>query len=587
MKKTGAQLMIDLLQSHGVDLVFGYPGGAILPFYDELYHSNIRHILVRHEQGAIHMAEGYARATGKPGVIVVTSGPGATNVVTGLCDAKMDSIPLLVISGQVPTPAIGSDAFQEADIYGISIPITKYNALIKNADEIACCFAEAWLLCTEGRPGPVLLDFPKDVQSQQTEIHSAKPELHSRFFHNPEVKGDLTAFAKALNEAKRPLIVVGGGVINAKASQEVQALVEKAMAPVTTTLMGLGAFPGTHILSLGLPGMHGTPYANKAILECDYLLSLGARFDDRVAGNAKLFAKQAVRAHIDIDRAEINKRVEVDHFLEAHLKDALQALLPHIERGEHTEWVQHLEQYKQTYPLRKEYEESQEEIKPQPLIQRLYALTKGQAIVSTDVGQHQMWAAQYYHFDRPNRWLTSGGLGTMGYGLPAAIGAQFAKPDDLVICITGDGSYQMCIQELATIRQYNLPVKIVLLNNSFLGMVRQWQELFFDERFSESEWQYNPDFCKLAESYHIPAKRIAKPDETEDGLEFLLKDGKKPAFLEVVIPAQEKVFPMIQAGKDQKDMLLYNDVKGLLAKKEEEKDKKKDVIKDKIREKVR
>ncbi len=566
MERTGAKLMIDLLQSHGVDLVFGYPGGAILPFYDELYHSDIRHILVRHEQGAVHMAEGYARTTGRPGVVVVTSGPGATNVVTGLCDAKMDSIPIFVITGQVPTASIGSDAFQEADIYGISIPITKYNALIKSADDLAQAFEDAWVLCTNGRPGPVLLDFPKDVQTQATKVLTAKPSVANRFVQNSKIEGNLSDFAKALNKAQRPLLMVGGGAINANAAKEVQAIAEKAMVPVCCTLMGLGALPGTHILSLGMPGMHGTAYANKAILECDYLLSLGTRFDDRVAGDAKQFAKQAVRAHIDIDGAEINKRVKVDLFLQGHLKTVLQELMPHIVKQNRTTWLKYLEEYKKEYPIEKEYEVSTESIKPQPVIQELFRLTKGNTIVSTDVGQHQMWVAQHYHFIGPNRWLTSGGLGTMGYGLPAAIGAQFSKPDELVICVTGDGSYQMCIQELATIRQYNLPVKILLLNNNFLGMVRQWQELFFDERFSESEWQYNPDFVKLAESYHIPGKRILKPEETDEGLEFLLKNAKEPALLEVVIPAEEKVFPMIQAGKDQKDIILFRDIKEKLLK---------------------
>ncbi len=562
MKKTGAQLLVDLLQSHGVDLVFGYPGGAILPFYDELYHSKIRHILVRHEQGAMHMAEGFARASGKTGVVVVTSGPGATNTVTGLCDAKMDSIPVFVVSGQVPATAIGSDAFQEADFFGITIPVTKYNALVKNADDLAQLFEEAWLMCSTGRPGPVVFDLPKDVQTQPTEVLHAQPKLAARFMKRAEVQGDLRALAEALNRAERPLFLVGGGAINANASREIRTLAEKAMAPVTTTLMGLGAFPGTHILSLGMPGMHGTATANKAILECDFLISLGARYDDRVAGKADAFANQAVRAHIDIDPVEINKRVKVQHYVSGDLRDVLQALAPFVESKDRSEWVNRLETYKQEFPL--DYEESEEVIKPQRVLKRFYELSRGRAIVSTDVGQHQMWAAQYYQFDEPNRWLTSGGLGTMGYGLPAAIGAKFAKPNDLVVCVTGDGSYQMCIQELATIRQYNLGVKILLLNNDFLGMVRQWQELFYEERFAESEWQFNPDFVKLAEAYGIKGKRIVRPDEIEEGLNLMLADDE-PFILEVVIPASEKVFPMVAAGKDQREMVQFRDLQRLLA----------------------
>ena len=573
MKRTGGQLMIDLLKSHDVDLVFGYPGGAILPFYDELHKSDIRHILVRHEQGAIHMAEGYARCTGKPGVVIVTSGPGATNIITGLCDAKMDSVPIFAITGQVPTSAIGSDAFQEADIYGISIPVTKYNALIKDVDQLSSIFKEAWHICLQGRPGPVLIDLPKDIQLQETSIVEGKKDLDQRFYSSNKVIGDVEALAQALQNAKRPLLMVGGGAINANASEEVKALAEKTMSPVICTLMGLGAFPGDHILSLGMPGMHGTPYANKAIVECDFLLSLATRFDDRVAGSAKDFAKQSVRAHIDIDITEIGKRVNVEHYLCGDLKVAIQKLLSHLDKKDivskkqtkdNTEWIKHLENYKQHFPMDKEYSDSKVQIKPQKLLTELYQITKGKAIISTDVGQHQMWTAQYYHFPEPRRWLTSGGLGTMGYGLPAAIGAQFAYPNDLVLCVTGDGSYQMCIQELATIRQYNLPIKILLLNNNFLGMVRQWQELFFDERFAESEWEYNPNFVKLAAAYDIPGKMIAKAEEIEDGLEFLLKDGKEPALLEVLIPAEEKVFPMIQAGKDQKDMILYQDLEAML-----------------------
>jgi acetolactate synthase-1/2/3 large subunit len=557
MKKTGSKLMLDLLLSHKVDVVFGYPGGAILPFYDELYNSSIKHILVRHEQGAVHMAEGYAVVTRKPGVAIVTSGPGATNTITGLTDAKMDSIPIMVISGQVPTTAIGTDAFQEADVFGITIPVTKYNALIKHADEIADIFEEAWVMLTQGRPGPVLLDFPKDVQVQETSNIQGKVKLAERFLKKPAIQGDLEKFAEALNKSQRPLLYVGGGAILSGASQEIKVIAEKGMIPVTCTLKGLGAFPGSHILSLGMPGMHGTAAANKAILECDYILSLGARFDDRVAGVPNDFAPNAVKAHIDIDPAEFNKRVKVDYILHGDLKEVLQALIPFIEKKDRSDWVKHLEEYKNKYPL--EFEDSNEVIKPQRFLKRLYEITQGKAIVSTDVGQHQMWTAQYYLFDEPNRWITSGGLGAMGFGFPAAIGAAVAKPNDLVISISGDGSFQMCMQELATVRQYNIPVKIVLLNNNFLGMVRQWQELFYNERFSESEYQFNPDFIKIMEAYNIPGKRIEKPSQIDEGIEFLLSENG-PTFLEVVIPADEKVFPMIPAGKSQRDMILFSDV---------------------------
>lgn len=557
MKKTGSKLMLDLLLSHKVDVVFGYPGGAILPFYDELYNSSIKHILVRHEQGAVHMAEGYAVVTRKPGVAIVTSGPGATNTITGLTDAKMDSIPIMVISGQVPTTAIGTDAFQEADVFGITIPVTKYNALIKHADEIADIFEEAWVMLTQGRPGPVLLDFPKDVQVQETSNIQGKVKLAERFLKKPAIQGDLEEFAEALNKSQRPLLYVGGGAILSGASQEIKVIAEKGMIPVTCTLKGLGAFPGSHILSLGMPGMHGTVAANKAILECDYILSLGARFDDRVAGVPNDFAPNAVKAHIDIDPAEFNKRVKVDYILHGDLKEVLQALIPFIEKKDRSDWVKHLEEYKNKYPL--EFEDSNEVIKPQRFLKRLYEITQGKAIVSTDVGQHQMWTAQYYLFDEPNRWITSGGLGAMGFGFPAAIGAAVAQPNDLVISISGDGSFQMCIQELATVRQYNIPVKIVLLNNNFLGMVRQWQELFYNERFSESEYQFNPDFIKIMEAYNIPGKRIEKPSQIDEGIEFLLSENG-PTFLEVVIPAEEKVFPMIPAGKSQRDMILFSDV---------------------------
>ncbi|EPG75665.1 acetolactate synthase, large subunit, biosynthetic type [Leptospira fainei serovar Hurstbridge str. BUT 6] len=559
-KITGARLMVELLEEYGVDIVFGYPGGAILPFYDELYKSTkIKHILVRHEQGAVHMAEGYARSTGKLGVCIATSGPGATNLVTGLTDAKMDSVPVLAITGQVATNTIGTDAFQEADIYGITIPITKYNALIKSANDLARHFKEATLIAMGGRPGPVLLDFPKDVQTELTDVRQAGIlKINARHYEKPKVSGDLESFAAALNRAKRPLLYVGGGAINSNAYKEIRELAEKGDIPVTTTLMGIGAFPGTHTLSMGMLGMHGTAYANKAILECDYILNLGARFDDRVAKPGE-FAEKAVRAHVDIDSAEFNKRVPVDYLLHGDLRDVLKALIPKVKEIDRKEWVTFLNDIKKKHPL--QFDDSTDTIKPQGFLNRLHEKTRGKAIVSTDVGQHQMWAAQYFLFDEPNRWLTSGGLGTMGYGLPAAIGAKFGNPDKTVICVSGDGSIQMNIQELATIAMYKKGVKVIVFNNNFLGMVRQWQELFYEERFSESEWNYNPDFVKLAEAYSMKAMRISSKNEIGSAIDFLLEDDEA-CFLEVMIPAEEKVFPMIPAGKSQKDMIEFADLIG-------------------------
>lgn len=554
-EKCGAEIMLDLLKKNGVDICWGYPGGAILTFYDVMYGSDIRHILVRHEQGAAFAAEGYARATGKLGVAIATSGPGATNLLTGVANAKMDSNPVLYITGQVATPGIGTDAFQEADTYGMSIPITKYNALIKNADDIARITQEAITVALARRPGPTLIDFPKDLQAQTTKVTKAGP-FHIPEFHykNPKVSGDIKKLAEIIRRSARPLIYAGGGVITSEASAQLKKLAETANIPVTTTLMGLGAMPGQHDLSLGMLGMHGTAYANKAVMECDLILALGARFDDRVAGDTDEFAAQATRVQIDIDDAEIEKRVHVDLHIQGDLAEVLNLLLKQLKPNAENKrkWVERIGELKQQFPLR--FNRVKETIKPQYFIHRLSQKTGGNAVIVTDVGQHQMWAAQFYTVNKPRNWITSGGLGAMGFGLPAALGAKLGRPKDEVILITGDGSIQMNIQELATAAMYDIPVKIVLFHNGFLGMVRQWQELFYEERYSHSVLKNcNPDFVALAKSFGIEGKTITKGDEVEEGIDFLLY-SKKAALLEVMIPEYEMVYPMIAAGQKYEDM---------------------------------
>ncbi len=555
-EKSGSQVMIDILLANKIDVCWGYPGGAILPFYDTLYRSSLKHMLVRHEQAAAHAAEGYAKASGHLGVCIATSGPGATNLMTGIADAKMDSVPILAITGQVPTMAIGTDAFQEVDTYGMSIPITKYNALIKSADQVARITQEAIVVSLSRRQGPSLIDFPKDCQTSLTRnLEPGDIRFSSYHYKTPQMKGDVDQLITYFNRSQRPLLYVGGGAISSESYQNIHKLAEKTQTPVVSTLMALGAFPGNHRLSLGMMGMHGTAYANKAILECDFILALGARFDDRVALNASNFAENAIKAQIDIDPAEINKRVDVNVHIEGDLNEVLNCLLKNIKRIERKNWVSRIDQLKEENPLR--FNQRKDAIKPQYLIRRLWELTKGDAIIATDVGQHQMWAAQYYLFNEPRKWITSGGLGTMGFGFPAALGAKIAKPDEEVILISGDGSFQMCMQELATARMYNISVKILLFNNGFLGMVRQWQELFYDNHFSESGMSYNPDFVKIASGFDIPAKCIAKLDELEKGLQFLI-ETKDCCILEVTIPESEKVYPMISSGSKYEDMVDYD-----------------------------
>ncbi|MBV6494521.1 MAG: Acetolactate synthase isozyme 2 large subunit [Turneriella sp.] len=545
VEKNGMQVMLDVLEKNGVDICWGYPGGAILPFYDALYSSKMKHILTRHEQGAVHAAEGYAKATGKLGMCISTSGPGATNLITGITDAKLDSVPILALTGQVATSAIGTDAFQECDAYGMSIPITKYNALIRHADDVARITQEAITVATSLRPGPALIDFPKDVQTQNTKVTKPVMRISERHYKKPELKGDFDRLIDTLTKAERPLLYVGGGAVISNAYKEVRALAEKADIPVFTTLMGLGAFPAEHALSLGMVGMHGTAYAAKAVEEADFILALGARFDDRVALNAGDFAKRAIRAMVDIDDAEINKRVPVDIHIVGDLTDALIEINKRLKKITRKTWVDRITKLKEENPLR--FNTDPGAIKPQQTIYELWKRTQGKAVIATDVGQHQMWAAQYYAFNEPRNFITSGGLGTMGFGFPAAIGAKQGRPNDAVILITGDGSFQMCIQELGTIAMYQIPIKILLFNNGFLGMVRQWQELFYQNRFSHSNMNYNPDFIKICSGYDIPAKRIDKESELNAGLDFLL-NTKGSALLEVVIPEAEKVFPMIPSG---------------------------------------
>jgi len=555
--KTGSKIILDTLLANGVKICWGYPGGAILPLYDEVYHSTLEHILVRHEQGAAFAAEGYARATGKLGVAISTSGPGATNLLTGVADAKMDSVPVLFITGQVATKDIGTDAFQEADTYGMSIPITKYNALVKNVDDVARITKEAITVAMAGRQGPVLIDMPKDVQAASSKvlIHTEDLRIPDLHYKKAGLSGDVKKLIDTINKAHRPLFYIGGGVISSGTSAQLLKLAEKTKIPVTSTLMGLGAFPGEHDLFLGMLGMHGTAYANKAVMECDLIVALGARFDDRVALNVGEFASQAIRAQVDIDNAEIGKRVNVDVHIAGDLNDVLELLLEGVDEVKQRPWVDRVQVLKKENPLK--FNLVKDQIKPQYFIHRLSERTSGNACIVTDVGQHQMWASQFYAVNRPRNWLTSGGLGTMGFGLPAAIGAKCGRPDDDVILVTGDGSIQMNIQELATARMYNIPVKILLFHNGFLGMVRQWQELFYGERFSHSTLQnYNPDFCKVAEAYSIVSKKITHPDEIEGGIDFLL-NTKDICLLEVMIPEAEKVYPMIAAGKRYEDMIEF------------------------------
>jgi acetolactate synthase-1/2/3 large subunit len=556
---------MQFLEDEGVEFIFGYPGGAVLHIYDEIYRRDkIKHILVRHEQGATHMADGYARATGKTGVVLVTSGPGATNAVTGIATAHMDSIPMVVLTGQVPTPAIGSDAFQEVDCIGITRPCVKHNFLVKDVRDLASTLKKAFYVASSGRPGPVVVDIPKDVTVPDIKIAYEYPANITLRSYNPVSRGHTGQMKRALElilSAKRPMVYTGGGVILDGASEELCEFTRMLGFPITNTLMGLGAYPGTDEQFVGMLGMHGTYEANMAMHNCDVLIGIGVRFDDRVVGDVKQFCPSAKIVHIDIDPSSISKTVKVDVPIVGPVKAVLRdmvAMLQETNRRPDADalaaWWRQVREWQSIDCLH--YEWSDERIKPQYVVQKLYEATGGDAYVTSDVGQHQMWAAQFYPFDKPNRWINSGGLGTMGFGLPAALGVQFAHPDAQVACVTGEGSIVMCIQELSTAKQYNLPVKVINLNNGYLGMVRQWQEFIYEKRESHSYLESLPDFARLAESFGHVGMRIEKPSDVDGALKeaFAMKD--RLVFMDFITDPSENVFPMMMAGKGQTDMLL-------------------------------
>ena len=563
-ERSGASILVESLVAQGVEFVFGYPGGAVLPIYDALFgDARIRHVLVRHEAGAAHAAEGYARATGKPGVVLVTSGPGATNAVTGIADALMDSIPLVVITGQVPTALIGSDAFQEADTIGITRHCTKHNYLVKDPAELAAIVDEAFQIATTGRPGPVVIDIPKDVQVASAKWHEGPPQRRNRY--SPPTTGSERDIARAIEliaNAKAPVLYTGGGVINSgpRASELLRQLQKLTGAPVTSTLMGLGAFAADHADWLGMLGMHGTFEANMAMNRADLIVCVGARFDDRVTGRLDAFAPNSTKIHIDIDRSSINKTVPVDLPIVGDCAAVLEQLIEawgSRRAQDLTEWKARIDGWRARQSL--SFPENKTAIMPQLAIRRLYELTKHRdPIITTEVGQHQMWAAQHFPLFAPNKWLTSGGLGTMGYGLPAAIGAQCGHPDALVIDIAGDASIQMNIQELGTATQYRLPVKVFVLNNEWMGMVRQWQELTYESRFSESYSDSLPDFVKLAEAYGWKGIRIEHESELDAGIQAMI-DHDGPVFVDCLVHKESNCYPMIPSGAAHTDMILYGD----------------------------
>ena len=569
-KLTGAEIVIHSLHKENTEFVFGYPGGAVLNIYDAIFRlKKFKHVLVRHEQAAVHAADGYSRSTGKVGVALVTSGPGATNAVTGIATAHMDSIPMVIISGQVPTHAIGQDAFQECDTVGITRPCVKHNFLIKKIEDIAPTIKKAFHIARTGRPGPVVVDIPKDITAEEAEfIYPENIELRS---YNPVEKGHQGQITKALElliHAKRPMVYTGGGVVLGDASESLKKLMKKLEFPVTSTLMGLGGFPASEKQFLGMLGMHGTYEANMAMQECDVLIAVGSRFDDRVIGNPDHFlSKPRKIIHIDIDPASISTRVKIDVPIVGSVKSVLEDMLIIYEslktthdKNNQKEWIIQIDSWREKKSL--DFQNSKEVIKPQYVVQELYKVTNGDAFVTSDVGQHQMWAAQYYPFDKPRRWLNSGGLGTMGVGLPYAMGAQLAHPEAQVACVTGEASIQMCIQELSTCKQFHLPIKIVNLNNRYMGMVRQWQEFFYGNRYAESYMDALPDFVKLAESYGHIGMQIENPSDVTSALQeaFSKKNKERLVFLDFLTDQTENVYPMIPNGKGLSQMILAEDL---------------------------
>ena len=565
MELNGAQIVIQSLKDEGVEYIFGYPGGAVLHLYDAIFQQDdVKHILVRHEQGATHAADGYARSTGKPGVVLVTSGPGATNAVTGIATAYMDSIPMVVISGQVPSSVIGSDAFQEVDMVGITRPCVKHNFLVKDVTKIAETIKKAFYVATTGRPGPVVIDIPKDITAPDVKVPYHYPKKVEMRSYQPATTGNKAQIKKAIElllTAQRPIIYSGGGVVLGDGSQELIELAHTLGYPVTQTLMGLGAFPSTDKQFIGMLGMHGTYEANMTMHESDLILAIGARFDDRVTGKLDLFCPYAKIIHVDIDPASISKTVKVDVPIVGEVKLVIRQLIEGLKDAKYKvnkkaseTWWQQINQWRSIQCL--EFDRQSIAIKPQYVIEQLYEVTRGEAFVTSDVGQHQMWAAQYYPFDKPRRWINSGGLGTMGFGLPAAIGVKLAHPDADVACVTGDASIQMCIQELSTALQYKTPIKIINLNNSYMGMVRQWQEFSYESRYSHSYMETIPDFVKLAEAYGHVGIRIDKPEDVRPALEkaFAMKD--RTVFLDILTDRTENVYPMIESGKSHHDMKL-------------------------------